>query len=72
MFKIITNILPPNFILFINNYFIELKLTKALKVKRITIYRTIKLNRIDLLELLIKIKKTFFKNISYKVLTAVI
>ena len=72
MFKMITNTLPPNFILFINNYFIEPKLAEALKVKRITIYETIKSNRTDLPELLVKIKKMFFKNIPYGVLAIVI
>ena len=72
MFKMIINTLPPNFILFINNYFIEPKLTEVLKVKRITIYETIKSNRIDLSELLIKIKKIFSKNISYEVLAVII
>ena len=45
-----------NSILFIDNYFIKLKLIKKLKILKIIIYRTIKLNRIDLLKLLIKIK----------------
>ena len=68
----VTDTLPPNSILFINNYFTEFKLTKALKVKRIAVYKTIKSNRIDLLELLMKMKKMFFKNIPYGVLAAVI
>ena len=66
------NILSSDIILFINNYFTESKLTKTLKVKEITIYETIKLNRLDLSKLLVKIKKNFIKNISYKVFTAVI
>ena len=72
IFKMTTNTLPLDFILFINNYFIEPKLTKALKAKRIAIYGTIKPNRTDLSELLMKMKKIFFKNIPYEVLAAVI
>ena len=68
----ITNTLFSNFILFINNYFIESKLTKALKVKEIAIYKIIKLNRTDLSELLMKIKKKFIKNIFYGVLAVII
>ena len=44
IFKLITDILFSNIILFINNYFSKSKVAKALKVKRIIIYKTIKLN----------------------------
>ena len=56
MFKLAINTLPYNFILFIDNYFIELKLAIKLKALNIIIYRIIKLNRADLLDLLIRIK----------------
>ena len=72
MYKLATNILPPNSILFIDNYFTELKLAGNLKAKRITVYRTIKPNRPDLLELLMKMKKLFLKDIPYGVLTIVV
>ena len=72
MFKMATDTLTPDSILFMNNYFIEFKLAKVLKAKRIAIYKTMKPNRIDLSELLIEMKKVFFKDIPYGVLTAVI
>ena len=50
----------------------ESKLAIALKARGITIYKTIKYNRTNLLELLIEIKKIFIKNIFYGVLTIVI
>ena len=72
MYKFATNILPSNSILFIDNYFTELKLAGNLKAKRITVCRTIKLNRLDLPELLIEMKKLFSKDIPYGVLTIVV
>ena len=72
MFKLATNTLPPNFILFTNNYFTELKLAGRLKDKGIAIYETMKSNRPDLSELLIKMKKLFSKDIPYGVLAIVI
>ena len=70
--KLVTNILLSNIILFINNYFIELKLAIALKDREIAIYNIIKYNRLDLLKLLIDMKKEFAKNILYKVLAVII
>ena len=72
MFKLVINTLPSDFILFINNYFIELKLTERLKNKEITIYRIMKSNRPDLPELLVEMKKLFLKDIPYGVLAVVI
>ena len=72
MYKLATNILPPNSILFIDNYFTELKLTRNLKAKRIAVCGTMKPNRLDLLELLIEMKKLFSKDIPYGVLTIVV
>lgn len=72
VFKLITNTLPPNSILFINNYFIELKLASKLKASRITIYKTIKPNRTNLPELLVEMKQRFTKDIPYGTLTAVV
>ena len=72
MYKLATNILPPNSILFIDNYFTELKLAGNLKAKRITVYRTMKPNRPDLPELLVEMKKLFSKDIPYGVLTVVV
>ena len=56
VFELATNTLPHNSILFINNYFTEPKLAIALKDRGITIYKTIKSNRLDLSKLLIKMK----------------
>ena len=72
MYKLATNILPPNSILFIDNYFTEPKLARNLKAKRIAVCRTIKPNRPDLLELLMEMKKLFSKDIPYGVLTIVV
>ena len=70
--KLIINTLFSNIILFINNYFNNLKLTVILKVKEIAICKIIKSNRKDLLNLLVKMKKQFFKDISYGVFAAMI
>ena len=72
VYKLATNILSPNSILFIDNYFTELKLAGNLKAKRITVYRTMKPNRLDLPELLVEMKKLFLKDIPYGVLTVVV
>ena len=72
IFNLIIDILFPDFILFINNYFSESKIAKKLKPRGIIVYETIKSNRLDLSKLLVKIKKNFSKNISYEVLTEVI
>ena len=72
VFKLATNILPKNTILFIDNYFTYIELAIALRDRGITIYRTIKLGRKDLPKLLIKIKKEFIKDILYRVLTIVV
>ena len=72
MFKLAIDTLLKDSILFIDNYFTYLKLAVALKDREITIYKTIKANRRDLLDLLIKIKKEFIKNIPYGVLTTIV
>ena len=72
MYKLATNILPSNSILFIDNYFTELKLAGNLKAKRITVCGTMKPNRLDLPELLVEMKKLFSKDIPYGVLTIVV
>lgn len=72
IFKLITDTLSPNIILFINNYFTESKLTIVLKVRRIAMCETIKQTRLDLSELLLKMKKKYAKNISYEVLAVIV
>ena len=72
VYKLATNILPPNSILFMNNYFTEPKLAGNLKAKRIAVCGTMKLNRPDLLELLVEMKKLFLKDIPYGVLAVVV
>ena len=72
MYKLATNILPPNSILFIDNYFTEPKLAGNLKAKRIAVCGTMKPNRPDLLELLVEMKKLFSKDIPYGVLAVVV
>ena len=54
--EIIINILLFNIIFFINNCFNNLKLIIILKIKEITIYEIINLNRKNLSNLLVKIK----------------
>ena len=72
MYKFTTNILPPDSILFMDNYFTEPKLARNLKAKRIAVCGTMKPNRPDLLELLVEMKKLFSKDIPYGVLTIVV
>ena len=72
VFKIATDTLFSDSILFMNNYFIESKLARVLKVKGIAVYGIIKSNRTDLPELLVKMKKEFIKDILYGVLTVII
>ena len=72
VYKLATNILPTNSILFIDNYFTELKLARNLKAKRIAVCGTMKPNRPDLLELLVEMKKLFLKDIPYGGLTIVV
>ncbi len=64
--------LPPNTILFMDNYFTEPKLAVGLKVKGIAVCGTMKHNRTDLSELLVEMKKIFIRDISYGVLAAVV
>ena len=54
--KLIINILFFDIILFINNYFNNLKLIIILKVKEIMMCEIIKLNRKDFSNLLVKMK----------------
>ena len=54
--KLIINILPSDIILFINNYFNNLKLIMILKVKGIAMCEIMKSNRKDLSNLLVKMK----------------
>ena len=56
VFKLATNTLLNNIILFINNYFTCLELIIALKDRRIVIYETMKLGRKDLSKLLVEMK----------------
>ena len=55
-----------------DNYFTEPKLAGNLKAKRIAVCGTMKPNRLDLLELLVEMKKLFFKDIPYGVLAIVV
>ena len=72
MYKLATNILPTNSILFIDNYFTEPKLAGNLKAKWIAVCGTMKPNRPDLPELLVEMKKLFSKDIPYEVLAVVV
>lgn len=72
VFKLATDTLPPDSILFTDNYFTEPKLAGRLKDKGIAICGTMKPNRPDLPELLVEMKKLFSKDIPYGVLAAVV
>ncbi len=72
VFKLATEILPPDTILFMDNYFSDPKLIIALKYRRITVCETLKQNRENLPSLLVDMKKKFSKNISYGVLAAMV
>lgn len=72
MYKLTTDTLSKNLILFINNYFIELKIITKLITLGIIICGTMKSNRIDLSELLMKMKQQFVKDIPYDVLAVMI
>ena len=72
VYKLATDILPPDSILFMDNYFTEPKLAGNLKAKRIAVCGTMKPNRPDLPELLMEMKKLFSKDIPYGVLTVVV
>ena len=71
VYQMVIETLSFDIILFMNNYFTKPRLAIALKVRRITIYKTMKHSRTDLLELLVEIKTVFAKNISYETLAAV-
>ena len=72
VFKLITNTLPSDFILFMDNYFSEPKMAGKLRVIKIAIYETMKLSRSDLSKLLVEMKQEFVKDIPYDVLAAVV
>ena len=72
IFKLATDTLPPDSILFINNYFTEPKLARALKAVRIAMCETMKPGRTDLPKLLMEMKQQFAKDIPYGVLATVI
>ena len=72
MFKLTTNTLSSNSILFMNNYFSDLKLAGKLKTSRIVICEIMKLNRVDFSKLLVEMKQVFVKDIPYRVLAAVV
>ena len=70
--KLTADTLLKNIILFINNYFTYIELALALRDRGITIYKTIKPGRKDLLKLLIKIKQQFARDIPHGVLAVII
>lgn len=72
IFKLVTETLPPDSILFMNNYFTEPKVVRKLMIVKITVCGTMKSNRTNLPKLLVEMKQQFAKNIPYGVLTAVI
>ncbi|KAF6240901.1 hypothetical protein HO173_000693 [Letharia columbiana] len=72
VFKLATDILPPDSILFMDNYFTEPKLASKLKALRIAVCGTMKPNRTDLPELLVEMKQRFAKDIPYGTLAAVV
>lgn len=72
VYKLATDILPPNSILFMDNYFSESKIAKKLMAVKIAICETMKPNRTNIPELLVKMKQAYAKNISYGILAAMI
>ena len=72
VYRMVTETLPPDTILFMNNYFSDIKLAVALKDRRIAVCGTLKQNRGDLPKLLVDIKKDFSKDIPYGVLAAMV
>ena len=72
VFKLATDLLPNNTILFIDNYFTCPELAMALRGRRIAVCGTMKPGRKDLPELLVQMKTEFAKDIPYRVLAAVV
>ena len=72
VFKLATDTLPKDSILFIDNYFTCLELAVALRGQGITVCGTIKPGRKDLPELLVEMKQQFARDIPYGVLAAVV
>ena len=72
VFKLATDTLPPDSILFMDNYFTEPKLAVALKARQIAVCGTMKPSRSDLPELLLEMKKEFAKDNPYRVLAAIV
>ena len=72
VFKLATDLLPNNTILFMDNYFTCPELAMALRGRRIAVCGTMKPERKDLPELLVQMKTKFTKDIPYRVLAIVI
>lgn len=70
--KLATDTVPKDSILFMDNYFTCLELAVALRDQGIAVCGTMKPNRRDLPELLIKMKQEYAKDIPYGVLAAVV
>lgn len=70
--KLATDTLPPDTILFMDNYFSSVELAVALKAKRIAVCGTMKPGRRDLPKLLVDMKQEFSKDIPYGVLAAMV
>ena len=64
--------LPPDTILFMDNYSSDPKLAVVLRARRIAVGGTMKPNRGDLTRLLVGMKTEFAKDILYGVLAAVV
>lgn len=70
--KLATDTVSKDSILFMDNYFTCLELTAALRDQGIAVCGTMKPNRRDLPELLVKMKQEFAKDIPYGVLAAMV
>ncbi len=72
VFKLATDTLPSETILFMDNYFSCIELAKALRGRGIAVCGTMKTNRRDLPKLLLEMKQTFARDIPYGVLDAMV
>ena len=72
VFKVATDTLPNDTILFMDNYFTYPELAVALRGRRIAVCGTMKPSRKDLPELLVEMKQEFARDIPYAVLAAVV
>lgn len=70
--KLATDTLPPDSILFMDNYFSDPQLAVALKAKRIAVCGIMKSSRKDLPKLLVEMKQEFAKDIPYGTLAAMV